>query len=240
MSSITELSVARARLDELIAQGSAIDPIMVAIARSRVSALEFDERTEQDPQPSFPSVNVSIQTSAGQVVVSTFPPKHGEHVLRPDAHLPESLGGIDARPGDKLDDSAQSRCIGVGIALSGTVEHGELRCAQASLESSAPTNGFLAAHEILDTETANAVRARCAERVRKIVLEVLNIPAGDARRQLADDASLTRQWKADSLDLADITMSVEDEFDISVPDAVAETIDSIDATVEHILKGKAS
>lgn len=97
-----------------------------------------------------------------------------------------------------------------------------------------------AAHEILDAETANAETARCAERVRKIVLEVLNIPASDDRRQLADDASLTDQWKADSLDLVDITMSVEDEFDISIPDAVAEKIDSIDATVEHILKGKAS
>lgn len=91
-----------------------------------------------------------------------------------------------------------------------------------------------------EIETANAVRARCAERVRKIVLEVLNIHAADARRQLADDASLTDQWKADSLDLVDITMSVEDEFDISIPDAVAEKIDSIAATVEHILKGKAS
>lgn len=97
-----------------------------------------------------------------------------------------------------------------------------------------------AIHEELDAETANAVRARCAERVRKIVLEVLNIHRSDARRQLADDASLSNAWKADSLDLIDITMSVEDEFDISIPDAVAEKIDSIVQTVDLILAGKSS
>jgi acyl carrier protein len=95
------------------------------------------------------------------------------------------------------------------------------------------------AHAELDTETANAVRARCAERVRKLVVEVLNIHPGDARRQLADDASLSQAWKADSLDLVDITMSVEDEFDISIPDPVAEKIDSIAATVDLVLKGPA-
>lgn len=96
------------------------------------------------------------------------------------------------------------------------------------------------AHADLDAETANAVRARCTERVRKIVCEVLNIHKSDARRQLADDASLNKAWKADSLDLIDITMSVEDEFDISIPDAEAEKIDTVAEIVDRVLQGKAS
>jgi acyl carrier protein len=97
-----------------------------------------------------------------------------------------------------------------------------------------------AIHEGLDAETANAVRARCAARVRKIVVEILNIHPSDARRELPDEASLSKAWKADSLDLVDITISVEDEFDISIPDPVAEKIDSIAETVDLVMQGKAS
>ncbi|USQ97278.1 acyl carrier protein [Caulobacter sp. RL271] len=96
-----------------------------------------------------------------------------------------------------------------------------------------------AMHADLDAETANAVREKCAARVRKIVLEVLNIPASDRKRGLPDSAGLHIEWGADSLDLIDITMSVEDEFDISIPDAEADLIDSIDAIVDRVLKGPA-
>lgn len=93
-----------------------------------------------------------------------------------------------------------------------------------------------AAHAELDAHYANAVRNRCADRVRKMLCEIVGAGEGDPRRQLSDDATLA-EWKADSFDQLELTLSVEDEFDIDVLEVDAPQLDTVAKIVAHIMKG---
>lgn len=91
----------------------------------------------------------------------------------------------------------------------------------------------------LNQDIANAVRARCTERVRKILAETLNLSRNDPRRQLADDAPLT-SWGVDSLDHMELIFSVEDEFDVDILESDEAQLDTVGKVVDHILRGQAS
>ena len=73
-------------------------------------------------------------------------------------------------------------------------------------------------------------RDEIRDKVIDIVAEQLEKP----REQVREDASLTDDLGADSLDLAEIVMEFEDEFDLSIPEdqtglkTVGDTIDYID------------
>ena len=67
------------------------------------------------------------------------------------------------------------------------------------------------------------------EKIRKIVADQLNV----------DPASITAETRfedlnADSLDVVEVIMALEDEFGISIPDVAAEQIKNIGAAVEFI------
>lgn len=96
------------------------------------------------------------------------------------------------------------------------------------------------AHADLDAEAANAVREACRARVLKILFERLGVKAGDPRRALDDTASLTADLKADSLDLLELTLDIEDEFRVDISDEDASRIDTVAAIVDWIITGKAS
>ena len=66
------------------------------------------------------------------------------------------------------------------------------------------------------------------ERIRAIVSDQLGVEAGEiqAESKIADDLG------ADSLDVVELVMQLEDEFDIEVPDEAAESIRTI-ADVER-------
>ena len=67
-----------------------------------------------------------------------------------------------------------------------------------------------------------------ATRIRAIVSDQLGVAAGEisAESHIADDLG------ADSLDVVELVMQLEDEFDIEVPDEAAESIRTI-ADVER-------
>lgn len=96
------------------------------------------------------------------------------------------------------------------------------------------------AHAEIDADAANAVREACAARVRKILFERLGIRAGDPRQALSETASLTDDFKADSLDKLELTLDIEDEFDVAIGDEDASRIDTVAAIVDWIVEGKAS
>lgn len=74
-----------------------------------------------------------------------------------------------------------------------------------------------------------ATREEVKEKVIDIVVEQLQI----SRDQVTENASLVDDLGADSLDVAEVIMEIEDEFDISIPEdedapkTIGESIDYI-------------
>ena len=68
------------------------------------------------------------------------------------------------------------------------------------------------------------------EKVRKIIAEQLDIDADS----ITYDSSITEDLGADSLDVVDLIMSFEDEFDVEIPDEAVETIRTVSDIVKYI------
>ena len=68
------------------------------------------------------------------------------------------------------------------------------------------------------------------ERVKKIVVENLDVD-GD---KVAESASFIDDLGADSLDLVELVMAFEEEFNIEIPDDVQESIRTVGDAVTHI------
>lgn len=66
-------------------------------------------------------------------------------------------------------------------------------------------------------------------KVRKIVAEQLNIEPEDITAETRFE-----DVNADSLDVVEVIMALESEFDIQIPDEVAEKIKNIGALVDYI------
>jgi acyl carrier protein len=69
------------------------------------------------------------------------------------------------------------------------------------------------------------------ERVKKIVVEQLEVEDPD---KVTAEASFANDLKADSLDVVELVMALEEEFDIEIPDEAAEQIDTVGKAVDHI------
>ena len=68
------------------------------------------------------------------------------------------------------------------------------------------------------------------ERVKKIVVEHLGVE----KDKVIDSASFVDDLGADSLDTVELVMAFEEEFNIEIPDDVAEKITTIKEAIEHI------
>ncbi|RIJ15668.1 MULTISPECIES: acyl carrier protein [Henriciella] len=68
------------------------------------------------------------------------------------------------------------------------------------------------------------------ERVKKIVVENLDVEAD----KVAESASFIDDLGADSLDLVELVMAFEEEFNIEIPDDVQENIRTVGDAVTHI------
>ena len=68
------------------------------------------------------------------------------------------------------------------------------------------------------------------ERVKKIVVENLDVE-GD---KVVESASFIDDLGADSLDLVELVMAFEEEFNIEIPDDVQESIRTVGDAVTHI------
>ena len=71
------------------------------------------------------------------------------------------------------------------------------------------------------------------ERVKEIVVEQLGV-SGD---EVVEKASFIDDLGADSLDIVELVMAMEDSFDVEIPDEDAEKIQTIGSAVAY-LKGK--
>lgn len=68
------------------------------------------------------------------------------------------------------------------------------------------------------------------EKLQKIIAEQLEININD----ITLDSSIVDDLGADSLDIVDLVMSTEDEFEIEVPDEALEKIVTVDDMVKYI------
>ena len=68
------------------------------------------------------------------------------------------------------------------------------------------------------------------ERVKKIIMEQL----GTVESSVTMDASFLDDLGADSLDIVELVMALEEEFDIEIPDADAEKVVTVGDVVEYI------
>lgn len=68
------------------------------------------------------------------------------------------------------------------------------------------------------------------ERVQKIICEQLEIDS----HLVNEDASISGDLGADSLDLVDLSMSIEEEFNLEVPDDVLDHIRTVGDIVKFI------
>ncbi|MBE6844212.1 MAG: acyl carrier protein [Ruminococcus sp.] len=68
------------------------------------------------------------------------------------------------------------------------------------------------------------------EKVKGIVADQLDVEED----KVVPDASITEDLGADSLDVVDLVMSIEEEFDIEIPDEAVEDIKTVGDIVKYI------
>lgn len=68
------------------------------------------------------------------------------------------------------------------------------------------------------------------DRVKKVVVERLKV----SEDQVAESASFIDDLKADSLDMVELVMGLEEEFEIQIPDEDAEKIATVEQAVAYI------
>ncbi|AGF47010.1 acyl carrier protein [Candidatus Kinetoplastibacterium desouzaii TCC079E] len=72
------------------------------------------------------------------------------------------------------------------------------------------------------------------QRVKKIVAEQLGVNESDVK----DSSSFVEDLGADSLDMVELVMALEDEFETEIPDEEAENISTVQHAVDYILSHK--
>ena len=73
-------------------------------------------------------------------------------------------------------------------------------------------------------------QAETFERVKKVVADQLGVEADTIRPQ----STFIDDLGADSLDIVELVMAFEEEFDIEIPDEAAEKILSVQEAVDYI------
>ncbi len=68
------------------------------------------------------------------------------------------------------------------------------------------------------------------EKVKKIIVEQLGV----AEASVTMEASFIDDLGADSLDIVELVMALEEEFDMEIPDSDAEKVVSVGDVVEYI------
>jgi acyl carrier protein len=68
------------------------------------------------------------------------------------------------------------------------------------------------------------------EKVQNIIAESLGVP----RAEVVPTASFISDLNADSLDIVELVMAIEKEFDVEIPDEEAEKIRTVQDAIDYI------
>ncbi|MFW5658356.1 MAG: acyl carrier protein [Bacteroidota bacterium] len=72
--------------------------------------------------------------------------------------------------------------------------------------------------------------ADIADRVKSIIVDKLGVD----QKEVTEEASFTNDLGADSLDQVELIMEFEKEFNISIPDEAAETIQTVGDAINYL------
>lgn len=74
-------------------------------------------------------------------------------------------------------------------------------------------------------------REEILEEVRDVIVEQLGIE----REKITEDATFIEDLAADSLDVVELIMSLEEKFEIEIPDSDAEKIATVKDVIDYIV-----
>jgi acyl carrier protein len=99
----------------------------------------------------------------------------------------------------------------------------------------ANTTGAMAPHSTVPERAATATvnwrkTVSTFDRVKKVVVEQLNVDA----EEVTPEASFVEDLRADSLDMVELSMAFEEEFQVDIPDEDAEKIKTVQDAVGYI------
>jgi acyl carrier protein len=77
-----------------------------------------------------------------------------------------------------------------------------------------------------------ATSAEVAEKVKTIIVDQLGL----SPEQVKPEASFIKDLGADSLDIVELVMAMEEEFEIEIPDEEAEKIKTVQNAVDYIVE----
>ena len=75
-----------------------------------------------------------------------------------------------------------------------------------------------------------AERSEIAERIIEIVAEKMDRP----KEEISEDKSFENDLGTDSLDIVELMMDIEDEFDLSIPEEEAQKISTIGDAINYV------
>jgi acyl carrier protein len=73
------------------------------------------------------------------------------------------------------------------------------------------------------------------ERVRAEVVEIISNRLGVSKDQITDQTTFQEDLGADSLDVVELVMELEEKFKIQIPDEEAEKIKTVGAAVDYVV-----
>jgi acyl carrier protein len=73
------------------------------------------------------------------------------------------------------------------------------------------------------------------EKVRAEVVDIISNRLGVGKEQITDATTFQEDLGADSLDVVELVMELEEKFKIQIPDEEAEKIKTVGAAVEYVV-----
>ncbi|MFO0966173.1 MAG: acyl carrier protein [Gemmataceae bacterium] len=74
------------------------------------------------------------------------------------------------------------------------------------------------------------------EKIKERVIQIVSNNLGVNKEQITDATSFTEDIGADSLDIVELVMELEEEFEITIPDEEAEKIKTVGEAIDYIVK----
>jgi len=77
-----------------------------------------------------------------------------------------------------------------------------------------------------------------SEEIKEKVISMISTQLGKSESDITLDSHFIEDLEADSLDLVELIMSMEDEFDVEIADEDAEKILKVSDAINYIIKNK--